>query len=159
MIGYMSIEEQVDVDFIRARRRAFLRRVRARLRNNLPSATMAAFEGTNKMLGGRGGVRLGRRVVRMDQIVGSVGRSGQFDSGFMPVKRSLEGRWKNVDRAFHSGIDLQPVVLNKVGDHYFVLDGNHRVSVARYHGVEMIDAEVTEFRARPSIGNLETAAA
>jgi hypothetical protein len=30
-----------------------------------------------------------------------------------------------------------------------VLDGNHRVSVARHHGVEWLDAEVTEFRARP----------
>jgi hypothetical protein len=159
MIGYMSIEEQVDVDFIRARRRAFLRRVRARLRKDLPSAAMASFEEASRKLGGRSGVRLGRRVVRMDRIVGSVGRSGQFDSGFMPVKRSLEGRWKNVDRAFHSGIELQPVVLNKVGNTYFVLDGNHRVSVARYHGVEMIDAEVTEFRARPSIGNPETVAA
>lgn len=95
----------------------------------------------------------------MDRIVGSVGRSGQFDSAFMPVKRSLEGRWKNVDRAFHCGIELQPVVLNKIGDHYFVVDGNHRVSVACYHGVEMIDAEVTEFRARPSIENPEAAAA
>ena len=37
MIGYMSIEEQVDVDFIRARRRAFLRRVEARLRGDLTS--------------------------------------------------------------------------------------------------------------------------
>jgi hypothetical protein len=51
------------------------------------------------------------------------------------------------------------VVLNKVGDLYFVVDGNHRVSVARYHGVEMIDAEVTEFRARPSIEKPQTAAA
>jgi hypothetical protein len=25
-----------------------------------------------------------------------------------------------------------------------VIDGNHRVSVARFHGVEWIDAEVTE---------------
>ena len=95
----------------------------------------------------------------MDQIVGSVGRSGQFDSGFMPVKRSLEGRWKRVDRAFHGGIELQPVVLNKIGDCYYVLDGNHRVSVARYHGVEMIDAEVTEFRAQSSLEKPETAAA
>jgi hypothetical protein len=155
MIGYMSIEEQVDVDFIRARRRAFLRRIRARLRKNLPSQAMTSFEETNKKLGGRGGVRLGRRVVRLDQIVGSMGRSGQFDSGFMPVKRSLEGRWKRVDRAFHGGIELQPVVLNKIGDCYYVLDGNHRVSVARYHGVEMIDAEVTEFRTRSSIRALE----
>jgi ParB-like chromosome segregation protein Spo0J len=64
-----------------------------------------------------------------------------------------------VDRAFHGGIELQPVVLNKIGDLYFVVDGNHRVSVARYHGVEMIDAEVTELRARPSVENPETAVA
>jgi len=75
------------------------------------------------------------------------------------VKRSLEGRWKRVDRAFHGGIELQPVVLNKMGDYYFVLDGNHRVSVARYHGAEMIDAEVTEFRVRSSLERPETAAA
>ena len=155
----MSIEEQVDIDFIRARRRAFLRRVRARLKKDASSAAMALFEEASGKLGDQGGVRLGRRVVRMNRIVGSVGRSGQFDSAFMPVKRSLEGRWKNVDRAFHGGIELQPVVLNKIGDHYFVVDGNHRVSVARYHGVEMIDAEVTEFRARPSIENPKAAAA
>lgn len=157
MIGYMSIEEQVDVDFIRARRRAFLWRLWARLRNDLPSPATTSFEEANKKLGG--GIRLGRRVVRMDQIVGSVGRSGQFDSGFMPVKRSLEGRWKRVDRAFHSGIELQPVVLNKVGDCYYVLDGNHRVSVARYHGVEMIEAEVTAFCTRLSLERPEIAAA
>jgi hypothetical protein len=159
MIGYMSVEEQVDIDFIRARRRAFLRRVRARLRRGSPSLAMVSFEEASRKLGGQGGVRLGRRVVRMDRIVGSVGRGGQFDSGFMPAKRSLEGRWKNVDRAYHGGIELQPVVLNKIGDHYFVVDGNHRVSVARYHGVEMIDAEVRELRARPWIENPETAAA
>jgi hypothetical protein len=39
------------------------------------------------------------------------------------------------------------VSLYKVGGFYFVLDGHHRVSVASYHGVEWIDAEVTEFRA------------
>ena len=37
--------------------------------------------------------------------------------------------------------------LYKIGSSYFVLDGNHRVSVYRYQGVEFIDAEVTEFRA------------
>jgi hypothetical protein len=159
MIGYMSIEEQVDIDFIRARRRAFLRRVRARLRRDASSTALASFEEASRKMGGQGGVRLGRKVVRMDHIVGSIGRSKQFDSGFVPVKRSLEGRWKNVDRAFHGGIELQPVVLNKIGDHYFVVDGNHRVSVARYHGAEMIDAEVTEFRARPWVENPQTVAA
>ena len=36
--------------------------------------------------------------------------------------------------------------LYKIGDAYFVRDGNHRVSVARYHGVATIDAEVVEIR-------------
>ena len=56
-------------------------------------------------------------------------------------------RWKRVDRAFRRGVELPAVSLYKLGGSYFVLDGNHRVSVARYHGVEMIDAEVTEFLA------------
>ena len=33
----------------------------------------------------------------------------------------------------------------KSGGFYFVLDGYHRVLVSRYHGVEWIDAKVTEF--------------
>jgi hypothetical protein len=159
MIGYMSIEEQVDVDFIRARRRGLLRRLRARLSNDPLSAAMTSFKEANGKLGSRGGIRVGRKEVRMDQIVGSVGRSCQFDSGFMPVKRNMEGRWKRVDRAFHGGIELQPVVLYEIGDSYFVLDGNHRVSVARYHGVEMIDAEVTVFRTRSSLERPQAAAA
>ena len=65
----------------------------------------------------------------------------------MPVKASVEGRWKHIDRTFHRGEALPPVSLYKLGGSYFVLDGHHRVSVARYHGVEWIDAEVTEFRA------------
>jgi hypothetical protein len=40
---------------------------------------------------------------------------------------------------------LPPVSLYKLGDAYFVLDGNHRVSVARYHGVPAVEADVTEF--------------
>jgi hypothetical protein len=52
MIGYITIEEQVDADFIRARRRAFLRRVRTRLRKNPPSTVMASFKEAGGKLGG-----------------------------------------------------------------------------------------------------------
>ena len=45
----------------------------------------------------------------------------------------------------HSGLELPAVRLYKIKDSYFVLDGNHRVSVARYQGVETIEADVTEF--------------
>ena len=162
MIGCVNmgnIEERVDADFTRARRRAFLRRAKARLRSDLPSASMPSFERLRKSLGALGGALPGIRVVRVEQIVGSVGRSSQFDSGFMPAKRSLEGRWKHVDRAFHRGMELPLVVLYEIGGSYFVLDGNHRVSVARYHGVEMIDAEVKVFSAQSSIKRPEASAA
>ncbi len=65
----------------------------------------------------------------------------------MPAKASVGERWKRIDRAFHRGEELPPVSLYKVGGFYFVLDGHHRVSVAHYHGVEWIDAHVTEFGA------------
>ena len=145
MVGYMSLEEQVDVDFTRARRRAFLRRLMARLRNDPASNGLPCFEDLRKKLGVVGGIRVGRRVVRVEQIVGSVGRSSEFDRIFLPTKASVGERWKRIDRAFHRGEELPPVSLYKIGDSYFVADGNHRVSVARYHDVEWIDAEVTEF--------------
>ena len=65
---------------------------------------------------------------------------------FMPLRASAAEKWKRVDLAFHRGVDLPPVILYRLGDEYFVLDGNHRVSVARYHGLPAVEAEVTEFR-------------
>ena len=85
------------------------------------------------------------RTVPLRQIGGSVGRCSEFDRDFMPAKASVEERWKRIDRAFHRGEELPAVSLYKVGAFYFVLDGHHRVSVAHYHGVEWIDAYVTEF--------------
>jgi hypothetical protein len=89
--------------------------------------------------------RLGLRNVEVSKIVGSVGRHEAFDRTFMPASATLAERWKRVDRAFHRGLDLPAVRLYKMGDSYFVEDGNHRVSVTRYQGVETIEAEVTEF--------------
>jgi hypothetical protein len=53
-------------------------------------------------------------------------------------------KWKRIDRAFRLGQELPPVSLLDLGGTYLVSDGNHRVSVARFHGVEWIDAEVTQ---------------
>jgi hypothetical protein len=60
-------------------------------------------------------------------------------------KRAMAG-WKRIDRAFRRGDELPPVNLLKIDDLYFAVDGNHHVSVARYHGLEWVDAEVTELR-------------
>jgi len=146
MIGYMSVEEQVDKDFLRARHRALIKRLLALVRRKADRSTgLLAFDEVRKAVRANGGLRRGRRDVEVAKIVGSVGRYREFDCGFMPAKASLEGKWKRVDRAFHRSVDLPPVNLYKISDSYFVEDGNYRVSVARYQGVEMIDAEVTEF--------------
>jgi hypothetical protein len=143
MIGFMSVEAQAEVDFDRARRRAFYGLVAARLRREC--SRLLAFEEVVKGHLAHNRRRLGLREVEVSKIVGSVGRTAGFDRGFMPKKASLRERWKRVDRAFHRGLDLPAVRLFKMGDFYFVEDGNHRVSVARYHRVETIEAEVTEF--------------
>ena len=51
-----------------------------------------------------------------------------------------------MDRAYRSGEELLPVSLYRLDGDYFVQDGHHRVSVARFHGAEWIDGEVTEYR-------------
>jgi hypothetical protein len=145
MIGHINVGEQVDADFTRALRRAFARRVAARLRGNPSSSRAFSFEEAAKAAGARNKMRAGRRVVAVEKIVGSVGRSGDFDGAFLPTRRSLGERWKRVDRAFHRGLDLPQVALYELEGRYFVLDGNHRVSVARFQGVQWIEAEVTRF--------------
>jgi hypothetical protein len=151
MIGFMSVEAQAEVDFDRARRRAFYGRVAARLRREC--SRLLAFDEVVEGRLAHNGRRLGLRDVEVSKVVGSVGRTAAFDRGFMPTKASLQERWKRVDRAFHDGLDLPAVRLYKVGDSYFVEDGNHRVSVARYQGVETMEADVTEvfplYRAHP----------
>jgi hypothetical protein len=139
----MSVEVQAEADFGRARRRAFLGRVAARLRREC--SQLWAFDKVEEEHLAHNRRALGLRDVEVSKIVGSVGRHQAFDRTFMPTKASLAERWKRVDRAFHRGLELPAVRLYKIGDSYFVEDGNHRVSVACYHGVETIEADVTEF--------------
>ena len=142
MVGLMDVREQVDLDYARAHRRALVGRFVAWIRRRC--AALCAFEEARREQGAENRRYLGRRTVEVGRVVGSVGRRRDFDGGFMPTRASA-GRWKRVDLAFRTGRDLPPVVLYKLGDDYYVVDGNHRVSVARFEGVEMIDAEVTEF--------------
>jgi hypothetical protein len=87
----------------------------------------------------------GTRVVEVEEIVGSVGRWRDFDRSFLPARASVGPKWKRIDRAFQRGEDLPPVELYEIGDTYFVEDGHHRVSVARYHDVPTLEASVVEF--------------
>jgi len=142
----MDLNEQADKDFGLARRKAWIRKLVLRLRGtSAGEGAPASFQNLQNAFQAYNRVRRGIRVVDTDRIVGSVGRSKDFDRRFLPLRASTGGRWKRVDVAFHRGVDLPPVTLYKLEGTYFVLDGNHRVSVARFHGLRTVEAEVTEF--------------
>jgi hypothetical protein len=153
----MDPHEQSDRDFSRARRRAFLRRIGAYLRRDPGSNKLLSFEEVKGALGAISQVYIGRREVPVSKIVGSVGRHRDFDRAFLPSKPDLGTRWRRIDEIMHREEELPPVSLYKIGDAYFVQDGNHRISVARQQGVEMIDAEVVEMRSRVPVDSALTA--
>jgi hypothetical protein len=153
----MDPHEQSDRDFSRARRRAFLRRIGAYLRRDPGSNQLLSFEEVKGALGAISQVYLGLREVPVSKIVGSVGRHRDFDRAFLPSKPDLGTRWRRIDEIMDRGEELPPISLYKIGDAFFVRDGNHRVSVARQRGVEMIDAEVIELRTRVPVDSALTA--
>jgi hypothetical protein len=85
----------------------------------------------------------GQRVVPVEQIRGSAGRTSDFDREFCPLQTHTQERWLGIAAARWRGKTLPPVSLAQVGDLYFVLDGHHRISVARTLGEQYIEAQVT----------------
>lgn len=108
------------------------------------SKTLMNFEQVVECAQAHQAVERGIHVVSLDKIVGSVGRSHDFTSKFLPRPWVNEERWSRIDAALNSMEILPPVNLYKVGELYFVLDGNHRVSVAHVNGIAEIEAAVTE---------------
>ena len=88
---------------------------------------------------------VGVRPIPVDRIVGTEGRVSDFDRGFSPRRREVSERMHRVAEAFPEGA-FPPILVYQLGDAYFVIDGHHRVAVARRKGTEQIDAEITELR-------------
>lgn len=143
------VDEQVQSDFERARQKAFYNELRS-VFSRRPNHLLSYHELRERYKPERESYR-GMQEVPVRQIVGSFDRFRDFDSAFLPRHGRTADRWKNIDRAYHQDIRLPPVQLYKVGEVYFVKDGNHRVSVAREHGVEFVDAEVIESHVRVPI--------
>lgn len=93
-------------------------------------------------------VNRGVQEIPLDAIVGSVGRYEDFTRDFLPLRDSDEERWARVKKAVLDMKGWPPIEVYQVGDGYFVIDGNHRVSVARQIGSDTISAHVTELKTR-----------
>jgi hypothetical protein len=144
-----SLAERVRNDFARARFKAFFHRLRTALRGQ--EDRLLSYDEVKEKLHLGGPVYRGMQVVPIEKIVGSLNRYHQFDRAFLPLEDKVALRWENIDRAYYQEISLPPVLLYKVGEVFFVVDGHHRVSVAREKGQQFIDAEVRECQSRVNI--------
>jgi hypothetical protein len=142
---------KVRSDFARARFKAFLNRIRSALAGQ--PTTLLSYDDVKEKLHIGGPIYQGMKTVEVKKIIGSLNRYHEFDRAFLPLEDQSAGRWQNIDRAFYQEVNLPPIVLYKVGDVYFVVDGHHRVSVAREQGQDFIDAEVRECSSKVNITN------
>jgi hypothetical protein len=141
--------DQARLDFQRARFKAFVNRLWGTLLGQ--PTTLLSYDEIKEKLHIGGPIYRGVQTVHVDQIAGSLNRYHEFDRVFLPASDKLAPRWQSVNRAFYQEISLPPVVLYKVGQVYFVVDGHHRVSVAREQGQIYIEAEVRECATRVNL--------
>jgi hypothetical protein len=89
---------------------------------------------------GAGTARL--EVVTLDSIVGTVEARTDFDARFRPASNRIRRRWQRIALAHRTGRSLPPITLVRRPDGHYVIDGCHRVSVARALGHRDIEAWV-----------------
>lgn len=142
MGGQYHIALQARNDFESARLRAFFGQVGAFLRRR-PNL-LIAFHDVESKLPFEGQLDRGFQTVPIAAVRGSVDRYEDFDRDFLPRQSFTRARWESIGRANLAGINLPPIDVYKVGDVYFVRDGNHRVSVAQQQGMNFIDARIIE---------------
>lgn len=136
-------------DFLRARRRADLRAVLAQLSGQ--HRPLLSFDEVRQRLHAVESAASRLEDVPLDAIVGSVGRYQDFTREFLPLFDADRNRWVDVKLAMTGQAGVPPVDLYRIGDAYFVKDGNHRVSVARQLGAKSIHAYVTPVHARVAL--------
>jgi hypothetical protein len=132
---------QAEHDAAQAMRRAWLHDVLHWLRGE--SNELIPFDAV-KDLNPLGEHYVGIQTIEVDAIIGSVDRYRDFDDSYLPKSEHNTDRWVNIRRLQLEGKSLPAIQVYKVGETYFVKDGNHRVSVAALEGQKFIDAEVIE---------------
>ncbi len=140
-----SMETSARDDFRDARRRAGLEQVMANLRGE--PMELLNFDLVARNLVPTSMDELGIQDIPLDAIVGSVGRYQDFTRKFWPRSDDDRERWMGV-KAHIRRHGIAPIKVYKLGDAYFVIDGNHRVSVARQLGNDTIQAHVIEVTTR-----------
>ena len=108
------------------------------------SIDLLRFEEVKSRLRLRDERNLGLQEIPLDKVVGSVGRYKDFTRTFLPRTNAIRSRWQRLDAMARGPSGFPPIEVYKIGQVYFVIDGNHRVSVAKQLGAATIEAYVTE---------------
>jgi nucleotide-binding universal stress UspA family protein len=145
MTGALNLAAAVE-DFHQARRQAAIQQIISRFTGE--STDLLSFDDVSQKLKVKGSSPRGFREIPLDAIVGSVGRYKDFTRSFLPRQENDKERWARVAVAMKDLTGLPPIEVYQIGDAYFVLDGNHRMSVARQVGATYIEAYVTEFKTK-----------
>lgn len=140
-------------DFHRFRSKAAMDRFWAGIRGE--SLDLLPYSEVSSKLRAVSRTDLGLKEVPLKNIIGSVNRTDDFDRNFRPLSDADDRRWANVKTAMTSPFSrgVPPVSLYKIGDAYFVLDGNHRVSIAKEMGMDTIEAYVTEVKSKVGLSS------
>lgn len=135
-------------DFHRLRSKAALDRFWAGIRGE--SLDLLPYDEVSSKLRAVSQTNLGLQLVNLDNIIGSVNRTSDFDRNFRPLLDGDSSRWADVKAAMTSPFTagVPPVSLYKIGEAYFVMDGNHRISIAKEMGLDSIEAYVTEVKTK-----------
>lgn len=140
----------LDADFERARRKATLNRVLSFVTRR--PTLLLPFEVARERLGAQ---RYGSGVTKsidLDKIVGSVNRYREFDREFLPLRWQTGERWQRVRDSLYEVDAFPPIDVYDIGGAYYVVDGHHRVSVAKRLGHKQIQATVITFRPDAPVG-------
>jgi hypothetical protein len=140
-----GVKKRAAHDFQQAQWRAFIQDIFSRIRRKPTDLLPFAVVRERLCLGTK--VYLGLKEIQLNQIVGSVNRYQDFTRTFMPRKSNTYQRWERIDSLADKG-GWRPIQVYKVSDVYFVLDGNHRVSVAQQLRMDTLEAEVWEYSTR-----------
>lgn len=137
----MDLEQQAQLEAEALSRRVLihdiLRRLRGKPNQLLPYSAVLELRPKSESY-------KGLQTIEVDKIIGSVDRYGDFDAEFMPKEPFTLDRWTKLRQAQLEGIEFPPIHVYKVGDTYFVKDGNHRTALAKAQGQHFIDAYVIE---------------
>jgi hypothetical protein len=137
---------QAQEDYHRARRKVFLDEITSFLTRR-PNELLS-FQEVRERLPIQSQAYRGVRAIPVARIIGSVDRYEDFNRHFLPTQTHTQARWENVDQAVLTDIVLPPIQVYQIGETYFVLDGNHRVSVAKEKGMAFVDAQVVELQTK-----------